>query len=75
MRRPEPGAVDVQVVQVEQRDVPIYGEWIGKPRRTGKRMSGHRSTGYLLRQAYAEGSYVKKASYSFRSTTALSGSA
>ncbi len=24
-----PGAPDVQVVPVEQKDVPIYGEWIG----------------------------------------------
>src|SRR5258708_4462581 len=25
----KPAAVDVEVAQVEQRDVPIYGEWIG----------------------------------------------
>jgi len=64
----KPGAVDVQVVQVEQRDVPIYGEWIGTLDGLVNADVRAQVTGYLLRQAYAKGSYVKKASYSFRST-------
>jgi RND family efflux transporter MFP subunit len=50
----------VEVVQVEQKDVPIYGEWIGT--RDGFVNADVRAqvTGYLLRQDYQEGSFVKK---------------
>ena len=50
----------VEVAPVEQKDVPIYGEWIGT-------LTGHvnadikaQVTGYLLTRTYKEGSYVKK---------------
>src|SRR5579863_7338125 len=50
----------VEVAPVEQKDVPIYGEWIGT-------LTGHvnadikaQVTGYLLTQNYREGSYVRK---------------
>jgi RND family efflux transporter MFP subunit len=55
---PPPPAVEV--APVEQKDVPIYGEWIGT-------LTGHvnadikaQVTGYLLTQNYKEGSYVTK---------------
>src|SRR5467141_2123188 len=62
----KPGAVDVQVVQVEQRDVPIYGEWIGTLDGLVNADVRAQVTGYLLKQAYAEGSYVKKGQLLFQ---------
>src|ERR1700732_3811067 len=49
----------VEVAQVEQRDVPVYGEWIGTL--TGQVNADVKAqvTGYLLRQTYKEGSYVR----------------
>ena len=50
----------VEVAQVVQGDVPIYGEWIGTL--TGQVNADVKAqvTGYLLTQNYKEGSYVKK---------------
>jgi membrane fusion protein (multidrug efflux system) len=56
----KPAAVEVQVVQVEQKDVPIYGEWIGTLDGLVNADVRAQVTGYLLKQAYAEGSFVKK---------------
>jgi membrane fusion protein (multidrug efflux system) len=49
----------VEVAQVEQRDVPVYGEWIGTL--TGQVNADVKAqvAGYLLRQNYKEGSYVR----------------
>jgi membrane fusion protein (multidrug efflux system) len=50
----------VEVAPVEQKEVPVYGEWIGT-------LAGHvtadikaQVTGYLLTRNYKEGSYVRK---------------
>src|SRR5580700_5615079 len=50
----------VEVATVEQRDVPVYGEWIGTL--TGQVNADVKAqvTGYLLTRKYREGSYVKK---------------
>jgi RND family efflux transporter MFP subunit len=50
----------VEVAPVEQKDVPIYGEWIGTL--TGQVNADIKAqvTGYLLTQNYKEGSYVRK---------------
>jgi membrane fusion protein (multidrug efflux system) len=50
----------VEVATVEQRDVPDYGEWIGTL--TGQVNADVKAqvTGYLLKQKYKEGSYVRK---------------
>src|SRR5712675_735457 len=55
-----PPAPLVEVATVQQKDVPIYREWIGT-------LTGHvnadikaQVTGYLLTRTYKEGSYVKK---------------
>src|SRR6266849_3678650 len=55
-----PPAPVVEVATVEQKDVPIYGEWIGTL--TGQVNAGIKAqvTGYLLTQSYKEGSYVRK---------------
>ncbi len=55
-----PRPLDVQVVQVEQRDVPIYSEWIGTTDGMVNAEIKAQVTGYLLRQDYKEGSFVKK---------------
>jgi RND family efflux transporter MFP subunit len=57
----QPGSVpDVEVVQVEQKDVPIYGEWIGTLDGLTNADVRAQVTGYLLRQDYHEGAFVKK---------------
>ncbi len=59
-------AVDVEVVPVEQRDVPIYGEWIGTLDGLVDADVKAQVTGYLLKQAYVEGSFVKKGQLLFQ---------
>jgi membrane fusion protein (multidrug efflux system) len=57
----QPGAPPtVEVVQVEQKDVPIFGEWIGTLDGLTNADVKAQVTGYLLRQGYQEGSFVKK---------------
>jgi RND family efflux transporter MFP subunit len=57
----QPGASpDVEVVQVEQREVPIFGEWIGTLDGFTNADVRAQVTGYLLRQGYREGAFVKK---------------
>jgi len=51
---------DVQVVQVEQKDVPIYSEWIGTLDGMVNAEIKAQVTGYLLKQDYSEGSFVRK---------------
>lgn len=52
--------LEVQVVQVERKDVPIYGEWIGTLDGLVNADVRAQVTGYLLRQGYQEGAFVKK---------------
>jgi membrane fusion protein (multidrug efflux system) len=47
-------------VQVEQKDVPIFGEWIGTLDGLTNADVRAQVTGYLLRQGYQEGAFVKK---------------
>jgi len=62
----QPGAVPVvEVVQVEQKDVQIYGEWIGTLDGLVNADVRAQVTGYLLRQAYQEGAIVKKSQLLF----------
>jgi membrane fusion protein, multidrug efflux system len=57
---PQGGSPDVEVVQVEQEDVPIFGEWIGTLDGLVDADVRAQVTGYLLRQGYQEGAFVKK---------------
>ena len=57
---------DVMVVQVEQKDVPIYGEWIGTLDGFSNADVRAQVTGYLQRQAYQEGAFVKKGQLLFK---------
>src|ERR1700721_2178929 len=54
-----PAPLDVEVVEVQQRDVPIYSEWIGTLDGLVNADIKAQVTGYLTRQAYIEGSFVK----------------
>src|SRR5499427_6407215 len=54
---PPPG---VEVTEVKQEDVPIYSEWIGSLDGMVNAEIRAQVTGYLLRQRYAEGSFVRK---------------
>jgi len=55
-----PRALDVEVVRVEQKDVPVYSEWIGTTEGLVNADIKAEVTGYLLKQDYKEGSLVKK---------------
>ena len=50
----------VEVAKVEQRDVSVYGEWIGTLSGLVTAEVKAQVTGYLVRQDYKEGSFVRK---------------
>lgn len=54
------GAPDVEVVEVQQKEVPIYGEWIGTLDGVVNADVKAQVSGYLLRQSYLEGAFVRK---------------
>src|ERR1700730_9255099 len=62
----EPTAPEVEVVTVEQRDVPVYREWIGTLDGMVNAAIRAQVTGYLLTQDYSEGSFVKKGKLLFQ---------
>ena len=51
---------DVDVANVEQKDVALYGEWIGTLEGFVNADVKAQVTGYLLRQDYQEGALVRK---------------
>ena len=51
---------EVEVVSVEQKDVPIWKEWIGTLDGLVNAQIKPQVTGYLLRQTYTDGAFVKK---------------
>jgi len=53
-------APEVEVAQVEQKDVPIYSEWIGTLDGMVNAVMTAQVSGYLLRQVYREGSFIRK---------------
>jgi RND family efflux transporter MFP subunit len=57
---PPPAPVDVDFVQVEKRDIPIYGEWIGTLDGLVNADVRAQVTGYLMHQGYQEGAFAKK---------------
>jgi membrane fusion protein, multidrug efflux system len=63
---PAGSAPIVEFVTVEQKDVPIYGEWIGTLDGLVNADVRAQVTGYLLQQAYQEGSFVKKGQLLFQ---------
>ena len=55
-----PRPLEVEVVPVEQTNVPIYKEWIGTTDGMVNAEIKAQVPGYLLRQDFKEGSFVKK---------------
>jgi membrane fusion protein (multidrug efflux system) len=55
-----PRPPDVEVVPVEQRDIPVYREWIGTLDGMVNAAIRAQVTGYLRSQNYSEGSFVRK---------------
>ena len=58
--QPQARPPEVEVVRVEQKDVPIWNEWVGTLEGFVNAQIKPQVTGYLLRQTYQEGSFVKK---------------
>jgi RND family efflux transporter MFP subunit len=63
--QPQARPPDVQVVEVLQRDVPISKEWVGTLDGLVNAQIRPQVTGYLLRQNYKDGSFVKKGELMF----------
>lgn len=58
--------VDVEVLQVEQKNVPIYGEWIGTLDGLVNADVRAQVTGYIVKQGYQEGMFVKQGQLLFQ---------
>jgi RND family efflux transporter MFP subunit len=61
-----PAPPDVETVEVEQKDVPIYNDWIGTLDGFVNADIKAQVSGYLLEQAYKEGTFVKKGQLLFQ---------
>src|ERR1700730_13134708 len=57
---PHAAPLEVEVAQVEQKDVPIYSEWIGTLDGFVNAEIRAQVSGYLLSKNYTEGSFVRK---------------
>src|ERR1700744_3590159 len=57
---PEAGPPEVEVTEVTQRNVPIYQEWVAQLNGRYNAVITPRVQGYLLRQNYRDGFFVKK---------------
>ncbi len=55
-----PPPQEVEVSEVERKDVPIYSQWIGTTEGMVNAEIRAQVSGYLLRQNYTEGSFVSK---------------
>ena len=53
-------APEVAVVEVVQKDVPVYSEWVGTTEGLVNAKIRAQVSGYLVKQSYTEGSFVKK---------------
>jgi len=62
----QPITPDVEIVQVEKKDVPIYAEWIGTLDGLVNADVRAQVTGYLLKQGYQEGAFVKQGQLLFQ---------
>lgn len=58
--RPEPGPPEVQTIDVVQKDVPVYEEWVAQLNGPTNADITPKVQGYLLTQNYENGYFVKK---------------
>ncbi len=63
---PPAAPLEVEVAQVEQKDVPIYSEWIGTLDGMVNAEIRAQVSGYLLSKNYTEGSFVRKGQLLFQ---------
>jgi membrane fusion protein (multidrug efflux system) len=56
----QPQAPIVEVVEVARKDVPVYGEWVGTLDGIVNATIRAQVSGYLIKQNYKEGDFVKK---------------
>src|ERR1700733_1950147 len=61
-----PQVLEVRVVEAAQKDVPIYQEWIGTLDGLVNADIKAQVSGYLVEQAYTEGSFVRKGQLLFQ---------
>jgi RND family efflux transporter MFP subunit len=61
-----PAPPEVETLEVQQRDIPIYSEWIGTLDGLVNADIKAEVSGYLLEQTYKEGSFVKKGQLLFQ---------
>ena len=61
-----PSTPDVEVAVVQKEDIPIYGEWIGTLDGLVNADVRAQVTGYLLKQGYQEGAFVKQGQLLFQ---------
>jgi len=61
-----PPPLQVEVAEVQQRDVPVYKEWIGTLDGLVNADIKAQVEGYLVEQAYTEGSFVRKGQLLFQ---------
>jgi membrane fusion protein, multidrug efflux system len=57
---PPPPSVQVEVVDVIQKDVPIQREWVGTTDGSNNALIRAQVSGYLINRPYTEGAFVKK---------------
>ena len=57
---PPPPVPHVEVVEIIQKDVPIYSEWVGTTDGSVNARIRAQVSGYLLKQLYMEGGFFKK---------------
>src|ERR1700689_227033 len=61
-----PQVLEVRVVEAAQKDVPVYKEWIGTLDGLVNADIKAEVSGYLMEQAYTEGSFVRKGQLLFQ---------
>lgn len=64
--KPAPQAPVVAVVEVVQKDVPIYSQWVGALEGNVNAVIRAEVTGYLIKQNYQNGDFVKKGQLLFQ---------
>ncbi len=63
---PSPPPPEVEVTSVVQKDVPIYGEWVATLDGYVNAQIQPQVTGYIIKQSYKEGSFVRKGQILFQ---------
>ena len=61
-----PPPAEVEVAAVSQKDIPIYGEWVATLDGYVNAQIQPQVTGYIIQQAYKEGSFVRKGQVLFQ---------